>query len=55
MEIKRRAWEAKQEPGITNKDVAKILYGTPRPTQRQVQNVTTILRHYVKSLGLKNS
>jgi type IV secretory pathway VirB10-like protein len=51
MEIKRQALEAKQKPGNTNKDVAKIIYGTARPTLRQVKNVTTILRYYQNHQG----
>jgi hypothetical protein len=52
-EIKRQALEVKQMPGKTNKDVAKILYGTTYPTLAQVRNVTTILRHFQKTSGVK--
>jgi hypothetical protein len=54
-ETKRKALEAKQSPGGTNKDAAKILYGTEYPTLRQVKNVPAILRYYQKSLGMKKS
>ena len=51
MEIKRQALEAKQKPGNTNKDAAKSLYGTARPTLRQVKNVATILGCYQNHQG----
>ncbi len=55
LEVKRHAWKAKQRPGTTNKDVAKILYGTPYPSLSQVKNVPAILRYYKKSLEMKKS
>jgi hypothetical protein len=54
-ETKRQAWEAKQKPGNTLKDVASILYSTQHPTLRQVKNVPAILKHYQKSLEMKKS
>jgi hypothetical protein len=55
LETKRKALEAKQRPGGTNKDAAKILYGTQQPTLRHVKNVHAILRYYQKSLEMKKS
>ncbi len=56
LETKRKAWDAKQRPGGTNKDAAKILYGTQHPTGRQIRNVPAILRYYQKrSLEMKKS
>lgn len=54
LEIKSRAWEARRKPGVSLRDVAKILYGIERPTERQVKNVPSILKHYGKSLQKKN-
>jgi hypothetical protein len=54
-ETKRQAWEAKQKPGNTSKDVASILYRTQHPTLSQVKNVPAILKHYLKSLEMKKS
>jgi hypothetical protein len=50
LETKRLAWEAKQKPGNTLRDAAKILYRTDRPTAGQVKNVPSILSYYRKSL-----
>jgi hypothetical protein len=55
LDRKRQALEAKQRPGITNREAAKILYGTKHPTLQQVKNVFAILKHYQKSLEMKKS
>jgi hypothetical protein len=41
---------ARKEAGATNRECAQILYDTPHPTNQQVKNVSTILRHYDKTL-----
>ena len=48
IEQKRLALAAKKE-GKTNKECAQILYDIRYPTQQQVKNVTSILRHFKKT------
>ena len=48
IEQKRLALAAKKE-GKTNKECAQILYDIRCPTQQQVKNVTSILRHFKKT------
>ena len=55
LERKRKALEAKQRTGGTNKSAAKILYDTEHPTLRQIKNAPSILKHYQKSLAMKKS
>ena len=55
LDRKRQALDAKQRRENTNRDAAKILYGTEHPTLNQVKNVPAILNHYRKSLKDKKS
>ena len=48
IEKKRQALAAKKE-GKTSKECAQILYGIRYPTNQQVKNVTSILRHFRKT------
>ena len=45
--LKQKAYVAKSKG--TNRDAAKILYGTTRPSGQQVKNVPTILRNLKKT------
>lgn len=48
-DLKDEALKAK-DGGGTNRDAAKIIYQTNRPSPQQVKNVSTILREHVKKL-----
>jgi hypothetical protein len=44
---------SRKEAGATNRECAQILYDTSHPTNQQVKNVLSILRHYDKTLKSK--